>query len=358
MKNLYKLLIIFFLIPIVAMGTNGKGKYTETKTISEEFDVNSDATLHVKNKYGNIDVISWNEQRIVMDIKITANGNDEEKVRKRLEEITVDFDANSSNVSATTIINKSSKSWSLWGKKNNVNIQIDYVIKIPITNNADLNNDYGGIQIDKLDGKATINCDYGSLNIGELNNSQNDININYTNKSNIDFIRNGKINADYSTLHVENSGSLELNADYTHLTFGSFDKLDFNCDYGSLKIDTAGSINGNCDYTHITINELNDSGSFNVDYGSIKVNELGSTINSLIVDSSYTQLKFGLNSNATFDITANLSYGGLKYTDGFTMNKEIVKSSSKYYEGYFGSQNSGNDINITSRYGNITFTNN
>ena len=54
MKNLCKLLIIFFLIPIVAMGSNEKGKYTKTKTINEEFNVNSDATLHVKNKYGNI----------------------------------------------------------------------------------------------------------------------------------------------------------------------------------------------------------------------------------------------------------------------------------------------------------------
>ncbi len=358
MKNSFKILLVFFLIPLFSMATNEKGKYTKTKTINEEFSVNSDATLKVKNKYGNIDIISWNEQRIVIDIKITANGNDEERVNKRLEEIKVDFEASPNNVSATTIINKSSKSWSLWGKKNNVSIQIDYVIKMPVTNNVDLNNDYGGIQIDKLEGRSTINCDYGNINIGELNNSKNNINIDYTNKSSIDFMRGGEINADYSTLHIEKAGKIELIADYTHLTFGSLDKLDFNCDYGTVKMDIVGSLSGNCDYTHITINELSFSGSFNIDYGSIKVKELSSTIESLIIDSSYTQLKFGLNSGATFNITASLRYGGLKYTDGFTMNKEIVKSSSKYYEGYFGSQNSGNTINITSNYGNITFTNN
>ena len=233
MKNSFKILLVLFLIPLISMATNEKGKYTKTKKINEEFSVNSDATLKVKNKYGNIDIVSWNEQRIVIDIEITVNGNDEERVDRRLEEIKVDFDATSNNVSATTIIGKSSRSWSLWGKKNNLSVQIDYIIKMPVTNNVDLSNNYGGIQIDKLEGRSSINCDYGSINIGELNNTQNDINIDYTNKSNIDFMNNGKINADYSTLHIEKSGNIELNADYTNLSFGSTGKLDFNCDYGT-----------------------------------------------------------------------------------------------------------------------------
>jgi hypothetical protein len=136
MNNLFKILIIIFLIPFLAKGTNEKGKYTKSKTIKEEFNVNYDATLHVKNKYGNLDIISWDENRITMDIKITTNGNDEEKVNQRLEDITVAFDASSSKVSATTIIAKTSKSWNLWGKKNNINIQIDYIIKVPVTNNV------------------------------------------------------------------------------------------------------------------------------------------------------------------------------------------------------------------------------
>ena len=37
------------------------------------------------------------------------------------------------------------------------------------------------------------------------------------------------------------------------------------------------------------------------------------------------------------------------------MNKEIIKTSSKYYEGYYNSDNTTSNITIKSSYGTITF---
>src|SRR4030065_580807 len=177
MKNSAKLLLLCLLIPLAIFASEKKGKYTKNKTISKEFKVSKDATLNVSNKYGNIDIVTWNENKIVVIVKITTNGDDEDKVKKRLEEITVEFDANSSNVSAKTMIDKAAATWNFWGNKNNVTMEINYLIKMPITNNVNLSNDYGGINLNKLEGKATINCDYGKLNIGELLNKSNRINI-------------------------------------------------------------------------------------------------------------------------------------------------------------------------------------
>ena len=50
-------------------------------------------------------------------------------------------------------------------------MKINYTIKMPVNNSLNLNNDYGAINLNKLDGKATINCDYGKLIIGELNSN-------------------------------------------------------------------------------------------------------------------------------------------------------------------------------------------
>jgi len=358
MKTMYKILFIIFLIPLTITATDKKGKYTKSKTINKEFKVNKDATLNVTNKYGNITIATWNENNIVIDITITTNGDDEEKVEKRLEQINIEFDASSSTISAKTIIEKNSSSWNIWGKKNNVNMQINYVIKMPVTNNVDLNNDYGAISIDKLEGSAKINCDYGKINIGELLNTSNHINIDYTNKSNIDFMKDGEINADYSTLHVEKSGRIKLNADYSHISFGMLKDLDFNCDYGDLKIEVCGNLTGNSDYMHTTVGALNGSGDFDSDYGSIKINELGENFKNIKIESSYTSVKFGINSNNAFNITATLSYGALKYNDGFTFNKEIKKTTSKQYEGFYNSSNSESNITIESSYGGVTFTNN
>jgi len=355
---MYKIILILFLIPLSITATGKKGKYTKSKTINKEFKVAKDATLNVTNKYGNIVIATWNENNIVIDITITTNGSDEDKVEKRLKQINVDFASSSNSVSAKTIIEKSSSSWNLWGKNNNVNMQIDYLIKMPITNNIDLSNDYGAIKIDKLEGTAKIDCDYGSLNIGELLNPTNYINIDYTNKSTIEFMKDGEVNADYSTLHIEKAGSTKLNADYSHLSFGMLVSLDYNCDYGDLKIEDCGNISGNSDYMHTTVGKLSGSGDFDADYGSIKINEIGENIKNIKIESSYTHLKFGVHPNASFNITASLSYSGFKYGDGFTFNKEIIKNSLKQYEGHFNSPNSGSNITLKSSYGSVTFTNN
>ncbi|SNR38871.1 hypothetical protein SAMN04488111_1150 [Lutibacter flavus] len=358
MKHMYKILLFLFLVPFISSATERDGKYTKKKVISKKFTVDNNATLNVTNKYGNIDIISWNENTIEIEVTITTNGNDEEKVERRLEQIDVDFSASSNYVSAKTNIGKSSNSWSFWGKSNNVNMEINYKIKMPVTNNVDLTNDYGGISLDKLEGKSKIDCDYGRLTIGELLNSSNSINIDYTNKSEIEFMKDGDINADYSTLHIEKAGRTKLNADYSHISFGMLTTLDYNCDYGDLKIEDCGNLSGNSDYMHTAVGKLRGSGNFDMDYGSLKINEIGPNISQLKVESSYTQLKFGVNPDTSFNITATLSYGGFKYGNGFTFNKEIVKSTSKYYEGYYNTANSNGNITIKSSYGSITFFNN
>ncbi len=358
MKNMYKLLLVLFLIPLSIYASDKKGKITKTKTINKEFPVNKDATMKVVNKYGNIDIVTWTENKIVMDITITTNGNDKEKVEKRLEDIDVEFNANSSNVSAKTVIKKISKSWSLWGKKNNVNIEINYKIKMPVTNNVDLSMDYGGISLDKLEGSSKIDCDYGRLNIGELLNTNNDINVDYTGDSNIEFMKDGSINADYSTIHIEKTGIVKLNSDYSHISFGSLADLEYNCDYGSLKVSDGSNLIGSSDYMNATIGKLSGKNDINLSYGALKINELTQDFKSLKIESNYTRNTIRVNSNNSFNVNANLNYCDFKYVDGFTFSKEITKSSKKEYEGYYNNANSSNNITVISKYGALTFKNN
>lgn len=168
MTRMYKILLLVFLMPLAITATEKEGKYTKNKVLNKEFTVNADATLNLTNKYGSINIVTWEENKIVIKVSITTNGNDEDKVKTRLEQIDVEFSGNSNNVSAKTLIEKSSRSWSIWGKSNNVSMEINYLVKMPITNNLDVNMDYGSITIDKLEGTSKIDCDYGSLHIGSF----------------------------------------------------------------------------------------------------------------------------------------------------------------------------------------------
>jgi hypothetical protein len=355
---LYRALITLILMPSLVLANNNdlNGKHTKEKKVHKEFTVSSDATLEVDNSYGNIDIVTWNENRIVIDVTITTNGNNLEKVEKKLKDINIEFSGSSSRVIAKTRLSKSKSFWN-WGN-NNVSMKINYVIKMPMSNNVDLENDYGSINLDKLEGRATIDCDYGKITTKELMADNNNISFDYTKNSYFEYIKSGTINADYSSYTIGKTNGLEIDADYTKSTIEIAEDVSYNCDYGSLTIGKANNIKGDGDYLTIRIGEVYKNVSVTADYGSMKIDNMTSNAGDINIESDYMKITIGYSSGYSFDFDLDLSYASLRGDDDLEVSKRIEKSSSKKYSGYHGSKGSGNNINITSDYGSVTFNKN
>ena len=268
--------------------------------------------LSISNKYGNIGIATWNENRIVIKVSITTNGNDEEKVEKRLEQIHIEFEGNSNDVSAKTIIEKNSSSWSFWGKNNNVSMEINYLIQMPVTNHVDLTNDYGAISIDKLEGSSKINCDYGKITTKELLAENNNISFDYTNNSYFEYINSGEINADYSGFTVAKAKKLIIVADYTKSVVEIAEDVTYNCDYGSITIDKVNSVTGNGDYLTTRLGDVYQDVSLKADYGSIKIDRMTANAGDLEIESDYVGITIGYDSEYNFNFEIDLEYGSLR----------------------------------------------
>ena len=352
----FKTILAFLMLPLfISASTETKDKHEKTKTINKEYAVNSTATLKINNSYGNLDIITWNENRIVFEITITASGNNEEKVEKRLKEIDVDFSASKELVSAETLFNsKNSSNWWNWGNKSNVNMKINYVVKMPITGKVNLNNDYGNINLDKLMGRAEINCDYGKITTKELMADGNTFNFDYTKGSYFEYIKSGKINADYSDFTISKTKNIDINADYTSSKIEAAEDVNFNCDYGSIKIEKANNIDGNGDYLTTIIGDVYQNVNLKADYGSIKINRMTENAGNAFINSDYTGIKIGYAPTYHYNFTIDLEYGSLGGSDNLTITKEIKDSSDKFYQGYYGSSSSTNKVTINSEYGSVT----
>jgi len=358
---LFKYIAVLLLVaPLMISANDGKtkGKYTKEKTIKKEFDVNSDALLKISNSYGNLNLTSWNEDRILIEVHIKTSGNNEDKVQKKLDNITVDFEASSSMVSAKTIFNKNKSNWGWnWGN-NNVNMQINYTVKMPVKNSVHLNNDYGNILLDRVDGHAKINCDYGRLEIGELRGRNNYLNFDYTSKSSIEYINSGEIKADYSGFTIEKAGNLKVNADYTNSTINQMENLQYSCDYGKIEVGEANNVEGNGDYINVKLGTIHGNVDVNADYGSLKITKMAEDAGNLRVSSDYTGIKIGYSPQYHFDFEIKTEYAGVSGKDDFEINISTEKSNNRYYKGYHGKPNSGNSVSIDSEYGGISFSKN
>ncbi|MDT0557650.1 hypothetical protein RM697_03275 [Ichthyenterobacterium sp. W332] len=353
---LYRLVLVMLLVPTITFATTGKGKHTKEKSIKKEFNVSSNATLKIDNSYGNLDINTWNEDRIVIEVFIKTNGNNEEKVQQKLDEIDVEFSASNTMVSAKTKFNKNgSKSWWKWNKSNNVNMEINYVVKMPMSNNIDLSNDYGSIDVEKLEGRAEINCDYGKITTQELMAENNDITFDYTNNCYFEYINSGSINADYSGYTIAKAKNLDINADYTKSVIEMAENINYNCDYNALKIGNVNNLSGNGDYLSLRIGNVYKNVEVKADYGSIKIERMASNAGDVLIETDYTGINIGYDSGYNFSFDIELEYASLKGSDGFTFNKKRIESGEKYYQGYRGNSNSGNMIRIESEYGSVKF---
>lgn len=359
MKKITFILMLLGPLFLIASNTPCKkllGKYTKEKKIQKTFAVNSSAELNIDNKYGDVSIMTYDGNEITFDIIIKTNGNEEEKVIEKLNQIDIEFSGTKDQVSAKTIFNtRNTYSWMSWFKPScKVKMQIDYVVNIPITNHIDISNNYGGIYIDKLKGNAVISCDYGSITSRELLSNNNDIKFDYS-TGNFEYINEAKINADYSNVIVSKAHFIDLKADYTKTKINYIENFDFNCDFGSINIDHVNTINGNSSYVAIRSKYIYRSGKFESDFGSLKIDEMGKELENLAIASDYTGISLGVNSDNTFNFDIDLSYASLKGKELLTIKEENSKSTNKKYIGCFNTCNSKNSISIKSDFGGVAF---
>jgi hypothetical protein len=360
LKIQYRIALLLLLLPAVVVANTGIeiAKISKERKIKKSFDVSSNATLKVENSFGNLNIITWDENRIEFDITIKVTGNNAEQVQDRLDKIDIEFSGTRDFVSAITLIGKNEKNWWNWGKKMNLQLEINYVIKMPITNNVDLSNDYGSINLDKLEGLAKITSDYGKITTKELMAENNDIRFDYSKSCYFEYIKSGTIRADYSGFTVAKTKSLTLKADYTNAIIEASESVNYNCDYGSLKIDNINNLDGQGDYLSLRLGTVFKNINIKTNYGSIKIGRVASRAKNITINSDFTGITIGHDTGYNFDFYIDLDYAALRESEGFNFTSKEIDMTEKKYKGFYGSQNSGNFVKINSEYGSVTFKQN
>lgn len=363
MEHFKKTLLLALVWPSLLMANTFNNphnslKYEKERVVKKTFQVDKEALMKIDNAYGNVNISSWEENSIEMVITIKAEGRDEDAVIEKIEGVDIDFMSSMRMVSAKTIFNNKRSGWGWnwnWGN-NNVDLSVHYSIKMPITNSVDLENDYGSIIIDQINGDSKINCDYGRLEIGALNGERNELHFDYTSKSSIGYVKKAYIEADYSGVTIDKAGDLDLNMDYSSFSIHQMENLNYDADYGSIEVDQANNVSGVGDYFSTKLGTLHGNVSIDADYGSVKITEMAADAGNLTISSDYTGIKIGYHPDYYFTFEIDTKYAGVSGTDAFDISISKEKSSARYYKGYYKNQESEKHMQLLSKYGGISFT--
>ena len=352
-----KLIIIFLVLPQLLLAADKEGKYKKTKIVQQTYEVGNNGIVFINNEYGDINVVTWNQNKVDISVHITVDGNDMEKVINRLDHIQVDLHREGDQITAKTDVASMKSSWNFfsWRSSNNVNFKIHYEVKMPASFDLNIDNDYGNVYIDRLEGRLTLNADYGQFVIGELLNENNKIVTDYFKNSSISFIKNGRIIADYSRIKIDYAYNLNLTCDYTKIQIGTLRKLKYNNDYGSISVDNGKEIIGGGDYQSRYFGGVNYM-KFSGDYGSLKIDGLMPGFDQINIHSDYTVIRIYNPKKAAYQLDIQQEYGSVQYDD-VKVYKDISDSGDRHIEGYYLDRNAASKISITHDYGSIKIQN-
>jgi hypothetical protein len=347
MKTIFKLIFILLIAGnnVIAQNTNNKSDIEKKKSITQTYELSAGDRVSLSNKFGDIKINTWTENKIKVDIEIEVSAKTEAKAIKIIDGIVVKHSKNDGLVTFKTIVEQSygggnsvhyddngngasiSKTISTTTSKstknnekcdcgdnynysyngNSQSMRINYTVYLPSSTKMKLRNEFGNTNIDDYKGALDIVNEYGNLAAGVLSNEGNEIAIEYG-------------NADIKSL---------INPDF---------KIGY----------------GNCD-----IATINGSGEMHFDYSSDITLGFGKNIGNLKVTNGYSTMEITVNENANATFVINSSYGNVK-----SKNKALeIKTDkddeddccnfTKKHEGKIG--NGTAKISIKNDYGSIKF---
>lgn len=307
----------------------------KTKSYSKSYNVDGNDVINIDNKYGKVTVLTWAKSEVKVDVQIVVGANDEDKVQKMLDAVSIRDSKDGTGVSFKTSINQGDGDndggiWgSLFGKKNAFRkMEINYTVYMPARNPLIINNKYGNTELPDLSGKLNISNSYGSLRAKALTNPGSQIRVRY------------------GSATIETLTGSDLDVAYGSLNLGDCDKLNADVSYGSAKI-----------------GRITTSGNINVKFsGALNISEVDKNVKNLSVNSSYSSVKLGVSDgqNADFDITVH--YGSFNYgshdvniTSKTPADGERGFNPTKTYKGHLGKGGGDKTITISTSYGSVSF---
>lgn len=350
MKAIHKITLLLLLFPVLSFAGITKGKYLKEKKINRAFTVNSTAALQVMNKYGNVTITTWDENKTTIDVVITVSGNDEEDVDNRLASINIEFKDSPSLVEAYTRMGKF--------KGRNISMEINYTVKMPKNGTLGIGNTYGDIRLGKMYGGMNVKIQYGSLSIDEANSENNKLDLQYASGSKIGYIKSGDISMQYSSIDATRIGSATVKSEYSDLKVNSVTDVKTNMAYSNLVTGNANKIIADGDYSNVKCDRLSGMLTASLSYGDLKVNTITNDARVVAVKSEYGETRLGFAPDAGFTFDFTTEYGSISGKDLLNFNEATEKSFTSHYSGVSKSGNGNCKVTAKSSYGDIKISRN
>lgn len=365
MRNL-KIILLFvlgvWLIPTVVLG-----QFTETKEIQKQFKVSPKTRIEISNKYGKIELNTWDKDSVVIEIKIKVEEKKLSKLEKAIDAIDFDFTQSQHFLIVRTKVgqNKSGFQKEVLKFKETVfqsggNITIDYIIWLPDSNELKVENKFGDIYIGDYKGDVEINLSNGNLKSHDFDGKLNLI-LNFADAT-INTINTAVLDCNFSELYIKKAESLRIKSKSTKFEILKIKELDADSRRDNFRIRLAEAVEARGSFSNFRLNELTDRLNLRVDYGDLDIEKIAADFSNIFIESKSTDINLYFDEKSEFDFEITHSKTELDFCREIEIDEKTTideKEKKMKLFGYFGGKNENKTkLNIKANSGEINIFSN
>ena len=336
-----------------------------SRTINREFNTTADGMTALYNKYGTVNVKTWQNNAVKIDITIVVNAGSQREADKIFDRIKVNFANAVGYVKAETMIEQNN-TW--WPEGNTCDFKINYDVSIPTGNQLDLKNRYGNSYVSKLNGKLTAEIKYGDLRTEVIGNDA-DLNLGYGkayiakvnhlygqvsySELSVTDAEEVQLDTKYSELRSDRINTLRLTSKYDDFEFGTVNELRLQTKYANLLVRNAGSAYVTAQYTDVKLTNLAEMADTDLSYGSLKIESVDRNFSEVNVVGKYTDVQVSTERSVPYRFNLQSQYADMEAPTGAMVKHSNDSGKSKTMEGYVGDANAKGQIIAKLQYGGL-----
>jgi hypothetical protein len=302
-KSTRLLLLLALLTGTTVSAQDHKSKLS----LSREFPVSRESTLEIENKYGTIQVVSWEKDLVQIDVEIRISESSESKLKKLKDDISIDFAGTKSYIIARSKFKSESKrlaselksvSHTLTGS--NKNVEINYTVSMPAYMDLVLTNKFGDIYMDDHSGEIEINLSNGAIKANRLGGNAN-ISLSFANGI-INSLGSSTLSLSYSDLTLGDAGRLDLTSKSSKLNADSVNVLKINSRRDKLFFQRVEYLYGNSNFSELWIFDFIRESDLSMKYGKLTIEHVMPAFSKIYVKSEYTDVTLLFDELCIFDV--------------------------------------------------------
>lgn len=366
-KFKYSLLMVLALLGLVSAQA---AKQEFSKNINKEFSITSDGFTELQNKYGNVTVKVWNQNKVKVDVTIKVQARSQDAAQEVFDRINIVFSNSASSVRAVTEIETSRSWWGGWGSTDNdfkiyydvyipeqgsltVGAKYGNVSTAPIGGMLNLDVKYGNIKAESANGPTTINLDYGN---GSINKTKNvTVDVSYGNFS-VGEAQDVTVRSRYGELKVDRANDIRADSRYHSFEIGQASKFHCDCGYDNIKARQLGELSISGSYTDAEVQQLSRRMTLNLSYGDVEVGRLQAGFSEVNMTVRYTDVNIGVDAAAQYSLDVSGSYTDISTPSNVSLSYDHEKSTSRQVRGQTSSGAGSGQIRGTFSYGDFQLT--